>query len=40
MAEVRRLLKERAELLSSGLYSRGDEVIAELDARVAALAAG
>jgi hypothetical protein len=39
MGEVVRLLKERAELLSTGLYSREDDVIRELDGRIAQLAA-
>jgi hypothetical protein len=38
MAEVRRLLKEKAELLSTGLYGRQDAVILQIDARVQALA--
>ncbi|CAG9461809.1 unnamed protein product [Pedinophyceae sp. YPF-701] len=38
MGEVRRLLREKAELLGTGLYSAEDPVIRELDARVATLA--
>jgi hypothetical protein len=38
MAEVRRLLKEKAELLATGLYGREDAVIGQIDARVQALA--
>lgn len=38
MAEVRRLLKEKAELLATGLYGREDAVIQQIDMRVQALA--
>lgn len=38
MAEVRRLLKEKAELLATGLYGREDAVIGQIDARVQLLA--
>lgn len=38
MTEVRRLLKEKAELLATGLYTRDDVVIMQIDARVQALA--
>lgn len=38
MEEVRRLLKEKAELLATGLYERDDGVIMQIDARVQALA--
>jgi hypothetical protein len=38
MEEVRRLLKEKAELLATGLYGRDDGVIMQIDARVQALA--
>jgi hypothetical protein len=38
MVEVRRLLKEKAELLATGLYGREDAVIQHIDMRVQALA--
>eukprot|EP00775_Hariotina_reticulata_P003803 gene3803-4060_t len=38
LSEVRRLLKEKVELLASGLYSRDDAVILQIDARVQHLA--
>lgn len=38
LSEVRRLLKEKVELLASGLYGRDDAVILQIDARVQALA--
>jgi hypothetical protein len=38
LAEVRRLLKEKVELLASGLYARDDPVVLQIDARVQALA--
>eukprot|EP00878_Enallax_costatus_P021260 GHUV01022502.1.p1 GENE.GHUV01022502.1~~GHUV01022502.1.p1 ORF type:complete len:531 (+),score=261.65 GHUV01022502.1:951-2543(+) len=38
LMEVRRLLKEKVELLASGLYGRDDAVILQIDARVQALA--
>jgi hypothetical protein len=38
LSEVRRLLKEKVELLSSGLYARDDPVVLQIEARVQALA--
>jgi hypothetical protein len=38
LSEVRRLLKEKVELLASGLYNRDDAVILQIDARVQQLA--
>lgn len=38
ITEVRRLLKEKVELLSSGLYNKDDAVILQIDARVQELA--
>jgi hypothetical protein len=38
LSEVRRLLKEKVELLASGLYARDDPVVLQIDARVQALA--
>jgi hypothetical protein len=35
---VRRLLKEKVELLASGLYARDDPVVLQIEARVQALA--
>ena len=37
LAEIRRLLAEKAELLATGIYSREDPVIVELDAQVQSL---
>ncbi|WIA21573.1 hypothetical protein OEZ85_000765 [Tetradesmus obliquus] len=36
--KVRRLLKEKVELIASGLYARDDPVVLQIDARVQALA--
>ncbi len=38
--EVRRLLKERNELLATGLYARDDALIVQIDARVQELITG
>lgn len=38
LPEIRRLLKERAELLLTGVYTREDPLVLQLDQRVAALA--
>jgi hypothetical protein len=35
--EVRRLLRERAELIATGVYTRGDEVVAQMDSKIAQL---
>jgi hypothetical protein len=39
MKETRRLMQERADLINTGVYHKGDRVIKELDRRVAALQA-
>ena len=38
MSEVRRLLREKVELLATGLYGSDDAVIVQIDARVQQLA--
>lgn len=35
--EVRRLLRERAELIATGVYTRSDEVVAQMDSKIAQL---
>lgn len=37
VAELRRLLGEKAELLATGIYTREDAVIVELDAQIQAV---